>query len=207
MTATPTRSRTQRVPATPPASARRDGTSPRSKPTSYPRRLAHKHVPRPRTSSSVVSTLPHRQPQHVRPSSTQCEMNISPLALTRSSSAAFARRRRPRGGSTRRENVRGAQTSHPGSQAPTRSNNEASRPRCGRAPAGRSPETPQHRPQLQRPAPPPERRPVFAQRQRVLGVGRAQVLGDEAERARGVVTAARTTAASSRSASASTCGR
>src|SRR5207248_1225859 len=49
----------------------------------------------------------------------------------------------------------------------------------------------EHRPQLERAEAPAERRPVLAQAECVLGVWRAQVLGDQAERAAEVVGAAR----------------
>src|SRR6266513_6436812 len=108
-------------------------------------------------------------------------MNASPLALTRSSTSAFCSSDPSRLKQTT-ENGRGATTSHPGSSRTQPSKIPARRTASRiRACKPSRPVTAQDGPELQRPKPPAQSRPVLAQVHGFLVLG-AQVLGNERHR-------------------------
>ena len=158
------------------AAARRKPARPASPPSpaAPPRRAAH----RPRSCSPARPPAAARR----RRRSTACERKISPPALTRRQQLRVALVRPVGAEADDREVARRAQLPAGLCRDPAARTAAASAtPRRMCVLQARAPVAAQHRPQLQGAEAAAERGAVLAQRQRVLGVGGAQVLGDQAE--------------------------
>ena len=133
------------------------------------------------TSAGVVLACPTASRSTYTPRSTAWDRKISPPALTRRQQRARCARRARRGESRRRRSCAARTAPSPARTPPSARSGGQRHAAADVVLQARAPVAAQHRPQLQGAEAPPERGPVFAQRQGVLGVGSAQVLGGHAE--------------------------